>query len=158
MQNAEELGVEWLILADAAQISGNKLFLLGGGWDQVAVRKLPITHRMAIAVSFHVPWNETNQKHSFEIEITDSDGGEVGKVAGQFEVGRPTGIPKGSSQRSQLALDAAMEFKALGPYMIVTHVDGREQRTFTFNVIAGAGFVAVDQQSKTEGEGSEDSK
>ena len=25
--------IEWLILADSAQIVGNKLYLLGGGWD-----------------------------------------------------------------------------------------------------------------------------
>ena len=29
--------VEWLILADSAQVIGNKLYLLGGGWDQLAV-------------------------------------------------------------------------------------------------------------------------
>ena len=29
------MDVEWLILADAAQVNGNKLYLLEGGWDRL---------------------------------------------------------------------------------------------------------------------------
>src|SRR5688500_1930861 len=32
-----QMEVEWLILADSAQVIGGKLFLLGGGWDVLTV-------------------------------------------------------------------------------------------------------------------------
>ena len=65
--------VEWLIIADAAQVVGGKL--LGGGYDRVTLPKgPPAGHSMAVAVSFRVPWNETNVKHDFELKILDGDG------------------------------------------------------------------------------------
>ena len=59
--------IEWLILAEAAQVVGQKLYLLGGGWDRLSIAKTPMYYNMAVAASFKVPWNETNVKHSFEI-------------------------------------------------------------------------------------------
>ena len=42
--------IEWLILADAAQVTGNKLYLLGGGWDRLNVnRDFPVNQHCAIA-------------------------------------------------------------------------------------------------------------
>ena len=29
--------IEWLILADAAEVVGGKLYLMGGGWDRLTV-------------------------------------------------------------------------------------------------------------------------
>ncbi len=40
------MDVEWLILADAAQVNGNKLYLLEGGWDRLTItRPLPLGAR-----------------------------------------------------------------------------------------------------------------
>ena len=74
-QGVSTMEIEWLILADAAQITGGKLYLMGGGWDQINVDTLPHPQNMAIAVSFRVPWTETNLKHNFKIEIVGGDGG-----------------------------------------------------------------------------------
>ncbi|HEV8633688.1 MAG TPA: hypothetical protein VG370_05525 [Chloroflexota bacterium] len=87
--------VEWLILADAAQVLGGKLFLLGGGWDVLTVNSaFPLQQRCAVAVALRVPWNETNQRHQVEIEIEDEDGQhELFSVGAEVEVGRRPGIP-----------------------------------------------------------------
>lgn len=70
--------LEWLILADSAQVIGNKLYLLGGGWDRVTINKgFPALHPMAVALSFRVPWEETNRKHKFEVEIVTADGKQI---------------------------------------------------------------------------------
>lgn len=133
------MDVEWLILADAAQVSSNKLYLLGGGWDRLVVsRTLPAAHRMAIAASFRVSWNETNHKHDFELEITDGDGAEVAKLGGQFEVGRPPGIPPGQEQRAQIAVDLALPLKHHGTYEVIARLNGDERRRFPFNVVGPA--------------------
>ncbi|MFN8559031.1 MAG: hypothetical protein U0531_17380 [Dehalococcoidia bacterium] len=92
--------VEWLILADAAQVVGGKLYLLGGGWKVLNVSAgFPVQQRCAVAVSFEAPWNETNVPQQVEVEVATEDGRTLAKMEGQFEVGRPPGIPPGQSQR-----------------------------------------------------------
>ncbi|MBI2919439.1 MAG: hypothetical protein HYY01_15810 [Chloroflexi bacterium] len=135
--------VEWLILADSAQVVGNKLYLLGGGWDQLTVNTgFPVERRCAIALSVRVPWNETNQRHTFEIEVAEeTPGTEVPKSlirgGGQFELGRPPGIPLGQEQRIQLAIDMNLRIETAGTKMVVARIEGQELRRIHFNVVPG---------------------
>src|SRR4051794_15726942 len=100
--------VEYLLLADSAQVVGNKLYLLGGGWEQLVINSdFPVKHRMAIGAAIQVEWMETNQKHQVELEVSVDDPRKtVFKTGGQFEVGRPPGIPEGQTQRVQISIDA----------------------------------------------------
>ena len=135
--------VEWLILADSAEVVGNKLYLLGGGWDRLTVNtEFPIEQRCAIALSVRVPWNETNQKHVFEVEVTSEDPNteqpkSLVKVGGQFEVGRPPGIPQGQEQRIQLAINMSLRLETPGTKIIVARIEGQEMRRVHFNVMPG---------------------
>ncbi len=131
--------VEWLILADAAQVVGNKLYLMGGGWDRLTVNSsFPVNQQIGLAVSFRVPWNETNQKHVFELDIVSEDGQSIGKFGGGVEVGRPEGIPPGQDQRIQIAINGAIRFANQGTYVIVAQTDGREMRRVVFSVTPAA--------------------
>ena len=131
------MDVEWLILADAAQVTGGKLYVMGGGWDRVVANKFPFPQNMSIALSFRVPWTQTNEKHSFEVEIADMDGGTIAKVPGQFEVGRPAGASPGQDQRAQFAVNINWTISKAGGYVVVARLDGEEERRFPFNVVAG---------------------
>lgn len=130
------MDVEWLILADAAQVVGNKLFLMGGGWDRIVLNKLPSQHALSIAFAIKVPWNETNEKHAFEIEFVSEDGETIQKLGGTFESGRPPGIPAGQEQRVQTAVNAIMNFGKPGTIAVVARIDGEERRRVAFNVVA----------------------
>ena len=134
------MNVEWLILADAAQVNGNKLYLLGGGWDRLTIRRpFPVTHVMAVAAAFRVSWNETNQKHDWEIEIVDADGSSQGKVSGKLEVGRPAGVTPGQDQRIQIAVGMNLQIARAGTYSLVARLNGEEDRTFPFDVVQAPG-------------------
>ena len=125
--------VEWLILADAAQVVGNKLYLLGGGWDVLNVTgEFPARQRCGVAASFCVPWNETNQRHNVELRIESQDGNELAKIQGQIEVGRPAGILPGSDQRAQIAADLGLELKGPGHFVIIGLVEGQELKRVSF--------------------------
>ena len=127
--------LEWLILADAAQVVGNKLYLLGGGWDKLVVNSgFPVDQQVGLAISVKVPWNNTNESHRFEIEIATDDGETVGKTEGRFEVGRPVGILPGQDQRVQLAASSTLRLKGEGTYAIIARIDGEERRRVHFNV------------------------
>ncbi|MBI3964995.1 MAG: hypothetical protein HY329_05105 [Chloroflexi bacterium] len=134
------MDVEWLILADAAQVVGGKLYLLGGGWERIAVSApFPIQQPCAIATAFAVPWNETNQRRHVTIEIEDEDGLVIANVGGDVEVGRPPGIPTGQMQRIQLAANFVLGLQKPGSYRIVASIDGERKRDTTFSVLAWQG-------------------
>ena len=132
--------VEWLILADSAQVVGNKLYLMGGGWDRLTVnQEFPVEQRVGIALAIKVPWNRTNERHEFEIEIASEDADIIAKVGGNFEVGRPPGIPPGQDQRIQLAVEANLKFAKPGTFVIVAKLDGKEGQRVPFHVMSVAG-------------------
>lgn len=99
-----------MLLADAAQAVGGKLYVLGGGWSQIGPDPSP----MALAIKIEVPWDETNVKHTAALELVDADGQPVVvenpqgagplRVEAQFEVGRPPGVKPGTPIDVPMAL------------------------------------------------------
>jgi hypothetical protein len=87
-----------IMLADAAQESGGKLFILGGGWSVTG----PAIPPSAVAMKIDVPWDQANRPHRWRLELVTEDGepieieGQVLRVEGDFEVGRPAGAAPGS--------------------------------------------------------------
>ena len=103
-----------MLLADAAQQVGGKLYILGGGWSTTGSPTAP----MAVAIKIEVPWDRTNVSHDWRLALVDADGRPVQtsddravEVSGQLEVGRPAGLagrhPARRTPRGQLRLDAA---------------------------------------------------
>jgi hypothetical protein len=148
------MDVEWLILADAAQVVGAKLYLLGGGWDRLTVNKeFPVNQRCALALSIIVPWNETNRKHSFEVEIISEDNvteetKSLVKAGGQFEVGRPPGIRQGQEQRFQIAIDMTLRIEEAGTKTVIARIEGEEKRKLEFTVVPSTMNIAKPKPNK----------
>lgn len=140
MQDAEipnQCQVEWMILADHADIVGGKLYLAGGGWDTISVAsELPHRRMIGLAVAVDVPWNQTNEAHSLTILVQDEDGQEHAKIEGHLEVGRPPGFPRGQSQRAQLAVNLQIQFDKPGGYTVITSIDGHVGSRTVFRVIS----------------------
>ena len=135
--------VEFLILADAAQAIGGKLYMLGGGWDVMTINSgFPAQHPFAIGLGLSVPWNETNQRHNLTVEVLDEDGHEAAKMTGQLEVGRPPGLPMGQAQRVVVALNGVLGVEKPGNFVIVAKVEDQEAKRIQFRIVPGPG-VAV---------------
>lgn len=102
-----------MLLADAAQESGGKLYILGGGWSITDPKGAP----MALAIKIEVPWDEANEHHLLRLELVDEDGqqvqmpadagGGVVELRSSFEVGRQTGLRRGRPLDVPLALNFA---------------------------------------------------
>jgi hypothetical protein len=108
-----------MMLADAAQVQGGKLFILGGGWN--------ITNGLspsAVALIFEVPWSQTSRRQSFVLQLVDADGRPVAlgpdpepfEFRSEFEVGRPPGATPGVSFNVPFALNLAPLGLAEGRY------------------------------------------
>lgn len=128
--------VDFMITADAAEVAGGKLYVMGGGWTRIFAKKVPFVHPVAVAVGFLVPWNETNEKHSFELAIVSEDGNPLlPPMRGELEVGRPPGIKKGAVQRGMITVNAGVQFPKLGRYEIRVSADGTLEKTTEFEVV-----------------------
>ena len=91
-----------MLLADSAQAAEGKLYILGGGWSVTGPQPVP----SAIAMKLEVPWDQANMSHHWELYLVDADGQQVFvptpdgdqpvEIRGDFEVGRPAGVPPGT--------------------------------------------------------------
>jgi hypothetical protein len=91
-----------MLLADSAQEVGGKLYILGGGWSVIG----PVLGPHSIAFKIDVPWSQANDKHHFRLSLLSADGepilvpGPEGdqplRIEGEFETGRPAGLPAGT--------------------------------------------------------------
>jgi hypothetical protein len=118
-----------MMLADAAQEAGTKLYVLGGGWSFTG----PDVPAMALAILIEVPWHETNRPHAFRASLQDEDANpaRVGvedrtvELSGSLEVGRPPGHPQGAPFNVPLALNVPpLPLESGKRYVWVFEIDG----------------------------------
>jgi hypothetical protein len=131
------VSIEWMILSDYAEIANGKLYLMGGAWEHIRAESLPFRKAIFLATAMRIPWNATNEKHRFSFEVLDEDGKQMAAVEGEFETGRPPGIPYGQSQHFPLVLNLGLEFAKAGTFSIIARIDGAIDRTTSFSVAAG---------------------
>jgi hypothetical protein len=131
-----------LMLADSAQVAGGKLFILGGaiGWS------LPdVPTPMAICGTIDIPWNETNVKRTISIDmigdnkqsaiVPTATGSAPFKISAQFEAGRPSGAPKGTTFTIPFAVQFIRPPLAKGRYEFVVRLDGSHAQTLTLDLV-----------------------
>ncbi|MBI2909375.1 MAG: hypothetical protein HYX92_17155 [Chloroflexi bacterium] len=126
----------FFILADGAQVADGKLYILGGGWDSIHPEALPARHPASLAVVLSVPWDETNEKHVFRLDLAGATGKTMNELGGgQFEVGRPPDATKGAEQRMPLALPITLQLDAEGEFHVRLSVDGARLCGVPFSVV-----------------------
>lgn len=133
--------IDFLILADFAEVVGGKLYLQGGGWDRLtAGGGFPVVRNVGVAVGINVPWEETNRRYTMSVQVINDDSQAVLLSAeGQLETGRPPGIVVGQEQLVVMALQGVLTFQAPGEFRVVASINGEEQRRKAFRVIEAAG-------------------
>ncbi len=133
---ATGVNIDYLILADWAEVINGKIYVQGGGWTAINAREpLPVSRTIAIAVSPRVEWHETNQPHDLAIRIIREEGqAELARIDARFEVGRSAGLPMGSSQPHPIAVNLPLKFERAGEYEVRASIDGEEVTTLAFRV------------------------
>ncbi len=134
-QVSNGISVDFLILADAAQVQGDKLYLLGGGWSIVWAKSFPARHQVAVAAGILVPWLETNARHRFRIVAQAEGGVSLGEIGGEFEQGRPAGLPAGATQRVMLTATMNLQFERAGDISIEFWLDDVLAKTSPFRTV-----------------------
>jgi hypothetical protein len=130
-----------MLLCDAAQEAGGKLFVLGGGWSIIRTPGIPVP--MSLAVKVAVPWDQTNSKHRVQVSLLDEDGepvtptGAPGPIGldGQLEVGRPPGIKAGTPIDAPIVMNFGFLTLDPGGYVWVLSIDELEAARTPFRVM-----------------------
>lgn len=128
--------VEYLLTADAAEALNGKLYLMGGGWDSLAVPSVDAV-QLSFVCGVIIPWNETDYEHALSIVIQDAEGSPIAPpLALSVKSGRPPQMEHGASAHIPFAIKAQLKFPGQGTYTIAAVIDGREdsRRTFQLHV------------------------
>jgi hypothetical protein len=118
-----------LLLADYAKVAEGKLDVLGAGWSMMRAGG---PFGFFVAALFQVPWDQTNTKHAFRLELLDADGRPVAtadrsqtiRIDGEFEVGRPAGLKPGTPVDAPLVVPFGPLELDSGRYEIRLTIDG----------------------------------
>lgn len=127
--------LEWLILADAAEVIGNKLYLMGGGWDRLSVHtEFPVAQHLGVAVSIALEPGELGQTHEFVLDVQSPQGKWLASLEADFEVTLPKGADSKRLQRWQFASSMDLSLDVEGAYAIVVFLNGQEAGRQVFEV------------------------
>ncbi len=135
-----------LLLADYAKVGDGKLDVLGAGWSMMRAAG---AFGFFVAALFQIPWDQTNTKHAFRLELLDADGRPVStgddsiRIDGEFEAGRPPGLKPGTPVDAPLVVPFGPLLLDSGRYEIRLTIDGETKEDW---------FVAftLDQQAVPE--------
>ena len=135
---------EFLTLADAAQVQGDKILILGRGVRCLTTGEgFPFRHHLGVAASLLVGGPETNQRHRYAFRVSPEDSASASAgVEGEFEKERPGDIPLDDDQHMLLAANLAPSFESAGPYVVQMLVDGRELARANLTVLDAAPALA----------------
>jgi len=112
--------VDFLILADRAEVINNKLYMMGGGWDQFLVVDFAQPVGLSLAVAVLIPWQ-------------DADARDILTIPTAMVTGRPPQMEAGAVQRVPLAFPAIpLTLPGPGSYVVSARINGVEKKRITF--------------------------
>ena len=127
-----------MLLADYAVVSDGKLTIVGGGWSQTG----PEPATFGIGLLIQVPWDQANTRHTFSVELLDSDGsadrlrGRRGlrpgrRVRWRVRGGRPPGLKPGTPLDFPVAVNSTPLPLEPGRYEWRLTIDGDSRADWT---------------------------
>lgn len=131
--------VDVALLADSVQAVRGKLYVLGGGWDTLWVRRFPARHpSLAIGLRLRVPLSWKSETITLAVELQDEDGKGMLPRPLSHEIRLPSDPPR-SPSASDFGLIRSFTFNNLsfaheGAYSFVISVDGQPVSRLRFTV------------------------
>ena len=132
----DQVEVDFLLLADRAEVLNGKLYMMGGAWDRRHIRDIEAPVPLTIVVGVLVPWNLTNEPHRLGIRIEDEDGNPVlPEVEATVNVGRPVTATQGQAFRATAVINNRWTLPRHGVYSVVASVAGQSDRRVAFYAV-----------------------
>ncbi len=143
----DEVELLFITLADAAQVVGGKMYIMGGGWDILNVpnQQTQGSHVAHIALALSVGWAEMAKEHKFILELQQS-GQRIGQIgSGTFSVPKPPGDVFIKHRTFMLVVPVELAVRP-GEFTVVMSVDGKDVGKVGYGVaVLGNPFVSPGQ-------------
>lgn len=112
------MDVDFVLLADAAEVAQGKLYVLGGAIDTIWTSNASITYpRLSFVVRLLFSPAEIGRTHKVEVNIMDGDGKRLTSVGGDLNVGKNPNLPQGWKQGFLSVLNfSSLKFENFGDY------------------------------------------
>jgi hypothetical protein len=135
------MDLDFAFLADAADVSLGKLFVLGGAFDTIHMPAFPATHPvLAVVLRLLLGPVDLDRKHNLEILLLDADGRHIASARGELMVPKSPDAPPGWKQAVILPLRFFnIPFQKTGHYSIEILIAGEMAKAIPLRVIQTPG-------------------
>ncbi len=131
------------MLADAARVAENKLYVFGGQWDRIYTHSFPAMHAaLVVVLVIEVSYSEALTDHHLRVALM-RDGEPAGPEArGVINVGHAPGTTPGAPSYVPIALPfEAIQFNAPGRYEWVISLNEEPMGSIPLEVALAPGGV-----------------
>jgi hypothetical protein len=133
---------ECFLLCDFARAENQKLYIIGGGWDQILPRQLPVDYVAYLATKLIVPGDLLSGAIDVRIELRDKDGELLGGPVYESTMESvPSPLPGQIESQSRLRLvvfmgtEVRMNLKQPGAYTLALVLNDRTVAETSFSVL-----------------------
>jgi len=124
--------IDYLLVADRAEVVNGKLYLMGGSWDRIQPPKFPHRMMLGIALGVRIPFTHTEDQHKVSVQIHHEETRLVGFEA-KLTTGRPPGMA-GMDMLVPMAFNIPLAIPEEGQVVLRAAVDDREPRRHDIKV------------------------
>jgi hypothetical protein len=125
--------VDYLLVADRAEVVNGKLYLMGGSWDRIQPQQFPHRMMLGIALGVRIPFAYTDDQHRVAIELLHNDTRMIGFEA-KLATGRPPGMA-GMDMLVPMAFNIPIAIPGEGQVTLKAVIDGASGRRHEIKVI-----------------------
>lgn len=129
--------VDFAFLAEAAEAVNGKFFVIGGGFDTIWTKQVPVSYpKMSFVLRVIFDAAEVGRNHKLEIKIMDEDGGKFATIGGDIGTGNKSpNLPKGWKQGFLTVLNfVGLQFLKFGDYTFHIVVNNSTLKSVPFRV------------------------
>ncbi len=124
--------VDYLLVADRAEVVNGKLYLMGGSWDRIGPAQFPHRMMLGIALGVRIPFAHTDDQHTVAIELLHDDTRMIGFEA-KLATGRPPGMA-GMDMLVPMAFNIPIAIPGEGQLTLRAAIDGHSGRRHEIKV------------------------
>jgi hypothetical protein len=125
--------IDYLLVADRAEVVNGKLYLMGGSWDRIQPQQFPHRMMLGIALGVRIPFAHTDDQHTVAIELLHNDTRMIGFEA-KLATGRPPGMA-GMDMLVPMAFNIPIAIPGEGQVTLKAVIDGKSGRRHEIKVI-----------------------
>jgi hypothetical protein len=118
--------VDYLLVADRAEVVNGKLYLMGGSWDRIQPPQFPHRMMLGIALGVRIPFAYTDDQHTVAVELLHDDTRMIGFEA-KLATGRPPGMA-GMDMLVPMAFNIPIAIPGEGQVTLRAAIDGHPGR------------------------------